>query len=263
MTEPESEARARRRRMTFVNEPPIVVDAYHQVKVRLNELVERFVAANELRLPAEEQLSTMLGVSRPTVRSALLALQKEGKVQRFHGRGTFINKYALGLKANLAEDRPFLELLRNLGYEASLRTLTIDSAVPDAEVSALLDLTADEPVCMVDRVFEADGKPAVLSRDHVPLDFLRAAVADLSAGNSTFDFIRENTPSAIQYSIAQLIPTVADARISTALRLPEQAPLLLIRHLHLDERQLPIAVTDALVNDAILRFSIVRTYLDS
>lgn len=261
--QPESDARARRQRAAYVDQSPIVADAYHQVKERLSEVVERFAAAEEYQLPAEEQLSTMLGVSRPTIRSALLALQKEGKIQRFHGRGTFINKHALRMKANLAEDRPFLFLLEKLGYQASLRTLAIDSVVPAPEVAELLDIEAGQKVCAVDRIFEADGKPAVLSRDHVPLDMLGSPVAELEPGDSTFSFIRENTPGAIQYSIAELIPTVADARTSAQLEVPRKHPMLLIRHLHLDQRQVPIAVTDAVVNDAILRFSIVRTYLDS
>lgn len=247
----------------YETQPLIVVDAFHQVKSRLNELVERIAADGELRLPAEDQLSLMLGVSRPTVRSALLALQKEGKIQRFHGRGTFINKYALKMKANLAEDRPFLYLLENLGHQASLRTLSVDSLVPAPEVAEMLTLEADQPTCIVDRVFEADGRPAVLSRDHVRLDVLRTPIGEVSPGDSTFSFVRDNTRGEIQYSIAELIPTVADARIAEQLDVPENQPMLLIRHLHLDQRQVPIAVTDAVVNDAILRFSIVRTYLDS
>jgi len=250
-------------RRAYDDQPPIVVDAFHQVKSRLNELVERLAGDGELRLPGEDQLSAMLGVSRPTIRSALLALQKEGKIQRFHGRGTFINKYALKMKANLAEDRPFLYLLENLGHEATLRTLAVDSVVPAGEVAELLDVDKSEKTCIVDRVFEADGRPAVLSRDHVRLDVLRSPVADVTPGDSTFSFVRENTRGAIQYSIAELIPTVADARIAEQLDVGKNQPMLLIRHLHLDERQVPIAVTDAVVNDAILRFSIVRTYLDS
>jgi GntR family transcriptional regulator len=244
-------------------EPPIVVDAYHQVKDRLNDLVERFAADGEFRLPAEDQLSTMLGVSRPTVRSALLSLQKEGKIQRFHGRGTFINRYALTMKANLAEDRPFLDLLTHLGHKATLRTLSVSTVVPGPAVAGLLGLDDDSQTCAVNRIFEADGTPAVLSCDYVPLGLLTGDVDDVSAGDSTFMFVAENTRGRVQYSIAELIPTVADKASSRVLSLKAGTPMLMLRHLHLNERQEPVAVTDALVNDDILRFSMVRTYLDS
>jgi GntR family transcriptional regulator len=244
-------------------ETPIVVDAYHQVKNRLNDLVERFAADGEFRLPAEDQLSTMLGVSRPTIRSALLSLQKEGKIQRFHGRGTFINRYALTMKANLAEDRPFLDLLTHLGYTATLRTLSVSTVVPEPAIAAKLGLDDEAKTCAISRIFEAGGTPAVLSRDYVPVGLLTDDVDAVSAGDSTFMFVSENTRSRVQYSIAELIPTVADKPSGRVLDLKAGTPMMLLRHLHLDERQEPVAVTDALVNDDILRFSMVRTYLDA
>src|SRR5947207_3453360 len=42
------------------------------------------------RLPPERQLVTKLGVSRPTVRSALRALAAMGVVEARHGSGTYI-----------------------------------------------------------------------------------------------------------------------------------------------------------------------------
>ncbi len=251
-----------RRRQMLGDQQPIVVDAYHQVKARLNDLVERLAAEGEYRLPAEDQLSATLGVSRPTVRSALLSLQKEGKVSRFHGRGTFINKYALTMSANLAEDRPFLDLIANLGYAATLRTLAIGETTPEAEIAAKLDLEPGGTTCTVDRIFEADGRPAVLSRDYVPVSRLLRPVEEVTAEDSTFTFVERNVPGRIQYSIADLVPAVADERTSEHLGVPTGRPMLMLRHLHLDENQEPVAVTDALVDDEILRFSIVRTYLD-
>ncbi len=245
-----------------LGDQPIVVDAYHQVKIRLGELVERLAADGELRLPAEDQLSAALGVSRPTVRSALLSLQKEGKVSRFHGRGTFINKHALTMKANLAEDRPFLDLIANLGYAATLRTLAVVEVTPEAEIAAKLGLEPGGTACAVDRIVAADGRPAVHSRDYAPVSRLLRPVEEVSAEDSILAFVERNVRGRIRYSVADLIPRVADERTGEHLGVPAGQPLLLLRHLHLDEEQEPIAVTDTLVDDEILRFSIVRTYLD-
>ncbi|MFT3873302.1 MAG: GntR family transcriptional regulator [Nocardioides sp.] len=244
------------------DQPAMVVDAYHQVKALLSDLIGRLAAEGQFRLPAEDQLSATLGVSRPTVRSALLSLQKEGKVSRLHGRGTFINKYALTMGANLAEDLPFMDIITNLGYEPGLRTLAIGEGPPEAEIAAKLNLEEVGTTCTVDRLFEADGRPAVLSRDYVPVSRLLRPVEEVTAEASTFAFVERNVPGRIQYSIADLVPTAADERTSEHLGIPAGRPMLLIRHLHLDERQEPVAVTDALVHDEILRFSIVRTYLD-
>jgi hypothetical protein len=61
-------------------------DAYRDVTTRLRLLVADLAAQGESRLPSEEQLSIDTGVSRATLRSGLLALEHEGRVQRVHGR---------------------------------------------------------------------------------------------------------------------------------------------------------------------------------
>lgn len=242
---------------------PIVSDAYHQVKTRLNELVEQLAGEGRLQLPPEDQLGTILGVSRSTIRSALLSLQKEGKIQRLHGQGTFINRYALRMTANVSEDRPFMDLLQRLGYQPSLRTLSKQAVrLPTAVVSAL-EIRGPARGVAIERVFEGDGRPAVFGVDYVAANLLNDDIAELDAGSSTFDFLATNTPYSVQYSVAELIPTMPPKNVAKHLDLPAGEPLLLLRHLHINAQQQPIAVTESYVNDAIIRFSVVRTYLDA
>lgn len=240
---------------------PIVADTYRQVEIRLNALVEDYARRGRYQLPPEERLGAVLGVSRPTIRSALLSLQKEGKIQRLHGRGTFINRYALQMRANLSEDRRFLELLTRLGHNATARTLSVQTMTLPASVTRALEIPAGAPGVAIERLFEADRRPAVLSIDYLGSALLHDDARSLEPGDSTFDFLAENTEHRVQYSVAELIPCVPPHAVSGLLGLKKNAPVLLIRHLHVDASQQPVAVTDAYVNDAILRFSVVRTFL--
>lgn len=56
--------------------------------------IEAMVASGELgsghRLPPEDELAGLYGVSRGTIRRALTQLVEDGLVTRVHGRGTFI-----------------------------------------------------------------------------------------------------------------------------------------------------------------------------
>lgn len=247
----------------LIGEGRIVSDAYRQVKARLSRLVEDCAARGRYQLPPEDELGAVLGVSRPTVRSALLSLQKEGKIQRIHGRGTFINRYALRLGANVTEDRPFVDLLDRLGYAATVRTLSVSPmTLPDRVIRAL-ELPGRVPGVAVERVFEADGAPAVFSTDYVPESLLTAPASRLDAGSSTFEFLESNTGHRVQYSVAELVPSLPSATVSVNLGITKREAVLLLSHLHVDAAQRPIAVTEAYLNDAIIRFSVVRTYLDS
>jgi GntR family transcriptional repressor for pyruvate dehydrogenase complex len=56
----------------------------------VRKLIERGELGCGDRLPAERDLATQIGVSRPTVRAGLRALSAMGVVQSRHGSGTFI-----------------------------------------------------------------------------------------------------------------------------------------------------------------------------
>src|SRR5262245_44539214 len=61
-----------------------------QVVAHVRALIERGALRPGDRLPAERELATKSGVSRPTVRAGLRALAAMGVVQSRHGSGTFI-----------------------------------------------------------------------------------------------------------------------------------------------------------------------------
>jgi GntR family transcriptional regulator, uxu operon transcriptional repressor len=65
---------------------------YRKIARQLSELIDagEFVAGQ--RLPAERELAEQLGVSRPSVREALIALEIEGRVDVRVGSGVFIAK---------------------------------------------------------------------------------------------------------------------------------------------------------------------------
>jgi DNA-binding FadR family transcriptional regulator len=63
---------------------------YRQVADQLRHLIDRGEFAVGDRLPAERELSVQLGVSRPTVREALIALEVDGRVRIRMGSGIYV-----------------------------------------------------------------------------------------------------------------------------------------------------------------------------
>lgn len=63
---------------------------YRQVADQMRSLIERGELAPGSRLPAERELAQMLGVSRPTVREALIVLEVEGFVDIRMGSGIYV-----------------------------------------------------------------------------------------------------------------------------------------------------------------------------
>lgn len=63
---------------------------YRQIADQVRGLIERGEFAPASRLPAERELAMQLGVSRPSVREALIALEVEGVVEVRMGSGVYV-----------------------------------------------------------------------------------------------------------------------------------------------------------------------------
>jgi GntR family transcriptional regulator, uxu operon transcriptional repressor len=63
---------------------------YRQIADQLSTLIVSGEFAKGQRLPSERELAALLGVSRPSVREALIALEVEGKVEVRVGSGIYV-----------------------------------------------------------------------------------------------------------------------------------------------------------------------------
>ena len=73
---------------------------YRQIAEQLRALMEDGEFAIGQRLPAERDLAAQLGVSRPTVREALIAMEVEGWVEVRGGSGVYVLKNSAPLAAD-------------------------------------------------------------------------------------------------------------------------------------------------------------------
>lgn len=211
------------------------------------------------KLPSEDDLATTLGCSRATVRSALILLQKEGKVRRVHGSGTFVNSHACSVKANVSEDLPFLDVLERLGYEPEQRTIDVAVGQLSRASCEVLRVASGTKGWRVERIFLASGRPAVLSTDSVPLRAGDDGRDVIRPERSTFSMVENYTGHTVSYSVAKIVPTIATGHVAEALDVASGTATLLLRHTHVDDNEQVVAATDAYINSDLVSFSVVRT----
>jgi DNA-binding FadR family transcriptional regulator len=65
---------------------------YRQIAAQLSALIAAGEFSEGSRLPSERDLAEQLGVSRPSVREALIALEVQGKVEVRVGAGVFVSR---------------------------------------------------------------------------------------------------------------------------------------------------------------------------
>ena len=91
---------------------------YVEVKEAILELA-RTQCGPDRRLPSEEELCRLLGVSRATVREALSILCREGFVSKRHGIGNLVNRSVLDTPMRFDLERGLRRMLEDAGYQAS------------------------------------------------------------------------------------------------------------------------------------------------
>jgi len=174
------------------------------------------------QLPPEDQLSTDLGVSRTTIRSALANLEALGYIQRIHGAGTFVARQRLQVEAQLDTLESFHpRLAARLGRSSQIAHLDIQEVTATAEIATATGLRIGEPLICVTRVVEFDAVPMVHLQDFLPVAICNCSVEALRANfsDSVIDYFdgREGRP-IIEWSDSHLGAARADETLAALLR---------------------------------------------
>lgn len=117
-------------------------------------------------IPAESALTQSYNMSRITVRTALDHLVKDGFIDRFAGRGSFV-------KAAKPEERQcltsFTDQVLNSGRTPSTKLIKLER-FKHSEKS--LPFATGETIVMIERLRLINGEPAVLMRSYLPERFV-------------------------------------------------------------------------------------------
>src|ERR1043166_3629049 len=130
---------------------------YARVPAALRQAIRSGRLAAGAVLPTEKELEAEHGVSRITVRRALVELEREGLVVRGRGRqARVVEPLVSAVRANHDDDLAWiLSLVR--GTEARVRGFRWQ--LPDEEARTKLETEGDEPVLLVERLRSSDGPP--------------------------------------------------------------------------------------------------------
>jgi GntR family transcriptional regulator, uxu operon transcriptional repressor len=111
---------------------------YRKIARQLSELIAAGEFLPGQRLPAERELARQLGVSRPSVREALIALEIEGRVEVRVGSGVFVAQHPAPVAAEPADEGegPFELLRARSAVEGETAALAAREAT-DAEVAEI------------------------------------------------------------------------------------------------------------------------------
>src|SRR5215218_1608960 len=129
--------------------PPVTLIGQTKLASRVREEVRDRIRdgrfSDGVQLPPEVELASSLGVSRTTVREALLQLEQEGLLIRRHGHGTFVRSSAR-LRGSLNANLSATEVIRGHGMEPGTSHARVERRLAPPAVAEILGLAPDAAI---------------------------------------------------------------------------------------------------------------------
>ncbi len=222
----------------------------------LHSILER--RFEDSRLPPENELAGMLGVSRTTVRSALQSLEQHGVLTRSPRRGTQVHGRLSPSMVALQRLIGFKRLLEEQGYTVETRTTPTLSSTSPREVVKALGLTPGTPIYQISRLFIASGKPALWLVNYIAAELFVDTPTDGQLAQSPFDMGGLLTGGPVDHALVELVPMKASREVALQLEIKPGEAYLLLRETHYAVDGVVLGFSLIHVNDRFVRFRLYR-----
>lgn len=211
--------------------PDVGADNGYPAHVKIERWLTDLIACGELvpgdRLPRENDLAVMIGVSRMTLRQALATMESHGTLKRTTGRagGTFITEPRVD--CDLTGLAGFTEQLRRSNQRAGARVIIARTVPATAKAADALSIGRGALVHEVVRVRTAQRKPLALERSYFPA----ARLPDLlehKLTSSLYELLTAKYGQKPHMARENLEPVIARSEEADLLDVNVGAPLMLV-----------------------------------
>jgi GntR family transcriptional regulator len=238
-----------------VDRRPLHVQVYRY----LTDLIEDGTYGPGEQLPSEADLAAQLGISRPTLREALLNLEQDGIIDRRHGVGTFVApRRRTPLESGLERLESILDLSTRQRMTTSVRGLRVEQIVGEDSLAETLALDAGTPVTCVRRTIAVDGSSAAYLVDYVPSATLPPDVLDASFQGSILDLLMKRSDVRVHEALSEITALGAEDEIAEQLQIEPGDPLLLFTETLFDDHHTPVEFSRNFFVPDQFRFHVIR-----
>jgi GntR family transcriptional regulator len=200
---------------------------------RLRMLIAQGLLRPGEKLPSEPELAARLGISRPTLRSAIAELIAGLVLERRRGVGTFVRAATPLLQHGLERLIGTGDSIRALGMKPGIAELEITHSRPPEDIATRLRLTSMESCVHIRRLRTADAQPVMLCEEWVPEGVLPdpTILDDLGEHESLYERFTQIGLS-IRLATTSIVPHMPDSELHRKLGLVGRDPILVLRQLH-------------------------------
>lgn len=150
--------------MIKIEDGPVPI--HYQISTQLKKSINAGEYKTGERLPSENELASMLGVHRLTVRQALNSLVNEKFLYRIRGKGTFVGQNTIERPSNKLTG--LFSEIADKGLNPTSQVLEKAILPATQNVAKLLQIKEGDQVTKIFRVNYADKQPIAISNHYAP-----------------------------------------------------------------------------------------------
>jgi GntR family transcriptional regulator len=202
-----------------------------------------FIKDNEYeigdRLPSEDELASILRVSRVTLREAIRQLREEGFIYSRRGSGTFVSGNVRQIAGTLDVNSGLTRMITEAGFRPGVRDYETDLVQASSWLADKLRVKKGCGIVLLKRVRTADDKPVVFSLDHLSPRVAEIFLSIEDRIMSLFDMI-EQSGIVLGNSFAELSPENCTKTLAEKLSYKSGAPILALKQVIVDQKGSPL-----------------------
>jgi len=195
--------------------------------IKIREALRQEITGGELKrgqkIPSEDELATIFGVSRMTVRQGISDLIDDGLLYRRHGLGTFV-AYP-HVERDHTRLTNFFESAAMKGIDARAQVLKVEVIPAKQRMANALDIAEESLVIRVQTLRFADNIPITYHDAYLPYQLFNRILSEDLESQHLWTFF-ERYGYRVKRAVQKLEAREASEEVARLLNLEEGTPIL-------------------------------------
>jgi GntR family transcriptional regulator len=194
------------------------------------------------KIPSENELAQLYGLSRMTVRAVVNHLVNDGLLYRVQGKGTFVSPIKLDVSTNRIQS--FREQIEEKGYQYHMDIISCENIKTTAYLREMLCLPENVvELLYVYRLTYVEGEPTCIHKAFILPEAAKFVTKENLESSSLFELLKYcgySTDSIVE-NIKTDFPTDSDCKL---LKVGKWHPLLIVSDVHKTSNGVPFILNE-------------------